>query len=308
MPTSLPDARGPAATSPRTPVAAPIVFGEGPRWHDGAFWFSDIGAGAVFRISPTAAGEGARAGAAANAPEKIIDVPGRPSGLGWLPDGRLLVVSMHEHRLMRLDASGLALHADLSKWCGGDANDMVVDAQGRAYVGNIGFELERQPIEPRSTSLVRVDPDGSARAVASDLMAPNGMAITPDGRTLIVGESGAACLTAFDIDAAGDLSNRRVFAPLEPGGAPDGLCLDAEGAIWVASPTTRAFLRIREGGEITDRLPTGERHAIACMLGGADRRTLYLITAPTMSIRSSIPLRDGRIETVRVAVAGAGRT
>ncbi|MEZ4333061.1 MAG: SMP-30/gluconolactonase/LRE family protein [Myxococcota bacterium] len=289
------DARGPAALAPRALVAAPIFFGEGPRWHDGAFRFSDIGAGAVFRVSSS------------GALEKVVDIPGRPSGLGWLPDGRLLVVSMHDRRLMRFDSSGLAVLADLSPWCGGDANDMVVDAHGRAYVGNIGFDLERQPIEPRPTVLVRVDPDGSARAVASDLMAPNGMAITPDGRTLIVGESGAGCLTAFDVDAAGDLSNRRVYAPLEPGGAPDGLCLDAEGAVWVASPTTRAFLRIREGGEITDRLPTGDRHAIACMLGGTDRRTLYLITAPTMSIRTSIPLHDGRIESVRVAVAGAGR-
>jgi sugar lactone lactonase YvrE len=137
-------------------------------------------------------------------------------------------------------------------------------------------------------------------------MAPNGMVITPDGRTLIVGESGAGCLTAFDVDARGDLSNRRVYARLEEGGAPDGICLDAEGAVWVASPTTRAFLRLREGGETTDRIPTGDRHAIACMLGGADRRTLHLVTAPTMSIRSSIPLRAGRIEAVRVAVAGAG--
>jgi sugar lactone lactonase YvrE len=288
-------ARGPAAAAPRTLVADGIVFGEGPRWHDGAFWYSDIGAGAVYRV--------ARPGA----PEKVVEVAGSPSGLGWLPDGRLLVVSMHERRLMRLDAGGLVLHADLARWCGGDANDMVVDARGRAYVGNIGFDLERQPIEPRSTSLVCVEPDGSARAVARDLMAPNGMAITPDGRTLIVGESGAGCLTAFDVDDRGGLSNRRVYARLEAGGAPDGLCLDAEGAVWVASPTTRAFLRNREGGEISDRIPTGDRHAIACMLGGDDRRTLYLITAPTMSIRSSIPLRDGRIESVRVAVAGAGR-
>ncbi len=289
------ESKGPAAAAPRARVADGLVFGEGPRWHDGAFWLSDIGAGAVYRLAE----EGDL--------ERIVEVPGRPSGLGWLPDGRLLVVSMHERRLMRLDADGLALHADLSEWCGGDANDMVVDALGRAYVGNLGFDLERQPIEPRSTHLVRVDPDGSARSVARDLMAPNGMALTPDGGTLIVGESGAGCLTAFDVDAAGDLSNRRVFARLEEGGAPDGLCLDAQGAVWVASPTTHAFLRIREGGETTDRIPTGDRPAIACMLGGEDRRTLYLITAPTMSIASSIPLRAGRIESVRVDVAGAGR-
>ncbi|MEZ4356936.1 MAG: SMP-30/gluconolactonase/LRE family protein [Myxococcota bacterium] len=288
------DARGPAGSAERMLVADGIVFGEGPRWHDGSFWFSDIGAGAVCRVAP---GGGV---------ETVVEVPGRPSGLGWLPDGRLLVVSMHEHRVMRLDPSGLVLHADLSAWCGGDANDMVVDAAGRAYVGNIGFDLERQPIEPRATHVVRVDPDGRAGPAASDLMAPNGMVITPDGGTLIVGESGAGCLTAFDVAGDGGLSNRRIFAPVEPGGAPDGICLDAEGAVWVASPTTNAFLRIRQGGQITDRIPTGDRPAIACMLGGDDRRTLHLITAPTMSIRSSIPLRAGRIESVRVEVPGAG--
>lgn len=292
---SIDGAKGPAAAAPRTLVADGIVFGEGPRWHAGALWFSDIGDGGVHRVSPS------------GGLERVVDVAGRPSGLGWLPDGRLLVVSMQERRLMRLEASGLVQHADLSQWCGGDANDMVVDAVGRAYVGNLGFDLERRPIEPRSTQLVCVDPDGRARSVAQDLMAPNGMVIGPDGRTLIVGESGAGRLTAFDVDAQGGLSNRRVFARLEAGGAPDGICLDAEGAVWVASPTTRAFLRLHEGGGISDRIPTGDRHAIACMLGGADRRTLYLVTAATMSIRTSIPLRAGRIESLRVAVAGAGR-
>jgi sugar lactone lactonase YvrE len=279
----------------REVIADGIVFGEGPRWHDGHFWFSDIGAGTVHRI----ASDGSL--------ETIVEVPGRPSGLGWRPDGTLLVVSMHRHRLMSYDGHRLAEVADLSEWCGGDANDMVVDARGRAYIGNLGFDIEVQPIEPRSTHVVRVDPDGSARSVAADLMAPNGMVIAPDGRTLIVGESGGACLTAFEIDPdSGDLSKRRVFAACEGGAVPDGICLDAEGAVWIASPTTNEFLRIIEGGQVVDRISSGDRVAIACMLGGPDRRTLLLITAPTMGIKSSIPLRQGRIEKTRVEVAGAG--
>ncbi len=278
----------------RTTWADGIVFGEGPRWHQDQLHFSDIGAGQVYRVV-----EKGRL-------ETVVRVPGRPSGLGWQPDGALLVVSMEDHRLMRFDGGTLREVADLSAWCGGHLNDMVVDATGRAYIGNIGFDLEVQPIDPRPTRLVRVDPDGAAGPVADDLMAPNGMVITPDGRSLIVAESGRARLSAFTIDAAGDLSGRRVFAPLPDGAAPDGICLDAEGAVWVASPTTNEFLRLREGGEVTDRIGSADRPAIACMLGGRDRRTLFLITAPTASIASSIPLAAGRIEAVQVDVPGAG--
>jgi sugar lactone lactonase YvrE len=277
------------------PWLSGLVFGEGPRWHDGALWFSDIGAGCVRR----ARDDGGL--------ETIVEVPGRPSGLGWRPDGSLLIVSMHEHRLLAWNGNDLAEVADLSPWCGGDANDMVVDGLGGAYVGNIGFDLEQQPIEPRPTQLVRVDPDGTPRAVADDLVAPNGMVITPDGGTLIVAESGRGRLTAFSIEPGGSLGARRVFASLPHGAAPDGICLDAEGAVWVASPTTREFLRVREGGGVAGRIGTDERPAIACMLGGEDRRTLYLVTAPTMSIASSIPLAAGRIDRVRVEVPGAGR-
>jgi len=238
--------------------------------------------------------------------ETVVEVPGRPSGLGWLPDGRLLVVSMHEHRVMRLDPSGLVLHADLSAWCGGDANDMVVDAAGRAYVGNIGFDLERQPIEPRATHVVRVDPDGRAGPVASDLMAPNGMVITPDGGTLIVGESGAGCLTAFDVAGDGGLSNRRIFAPVEPGGAPDGICLDAEGQVWAASPFTGSVVRVAEGGEITATVFVEDAGAFACMLGGPDRKTLVICCAADHSRSNTVALRSGRIDVAPVDVPGAG--
>lgn len=275
-------------------VLGGLLFGEGPRWHDDHLYFSDIGAGRVHRISD------------AGDLETIVEVPGRPSGLGWRPDGLLLISSMHDHRLLAWDGSALREVADLTPFCGGHLNDLVVDAQGRAYVGNIGFSLDVSPIDPRPTHVVRVDPDGQARSAADDLMAPNGMVITPDGGTLIVAESGRACLTAFPIATNGELGPRRCYASLPAGAAPDGICLDAEGAVWVASPTTHEFLRLREGGEVADRIPTGGRPGIACMLGGSDRRTLYLITAPTASIESSIPLADGRIECLRVEVPGAG--
>ena len=271
-----------------------IVFGEGPRWHAGRLYFSDIKARRVESVGL----DGRR--------ETVARLPGEPSGLGWLPDGRLLVVSMEDHRLLRLDPDGLHEVADLTPHCGGKANDMVVDARGRAYVGNIGFDLEAQPIAPRPTSLVRVDPDGSVQVAARELWCPNGLAISADGRTLVAAESAAGRLAAFDVAADGSLSGRRVFAALPEGAAPDGICVDAEDAVWVASPTTREFLRVREGGEIAERIATGERIAIACALGGPGRRTLFLVTSTTMSLAEAARGRSGRIETCEVAVPGAG--
>ena len=271
-----------------------IVFGEGPRWHAGRLYFSDIKARRVESVGL----DGRR--------ETVARLPGEPSGLGWLPDGRLLVVSMEDHRLLRLDPGGLHEVADLTPHCGGKANDMVVDARGRAYVGNIGFDLEAQPIAPRPTSLVRVDPDGSVHVAARELWCPNGLAIGADGRTLVAAESAAGRLAAFDVAADGSLSGRRVFAALPEGAAPDGICVDAEDAVWVASPTTREFLRVREGGEIAERIATGERIAIACALGGPGRRTLFLVTSTTMSLAEAARGRSGRIETCEVAVPGAG--
>ena len=212
-----------------------IAFGEGPRWRDGRLYFSDIGAGEVLAVDLD------------GRTERIVRVPFRPSGLGWLPDGRILIVSMSDHRLLRLDpdprakANRLVPVADLSPYCGGHANDMVVDARGRAYIGNLGFDLEAEPMEPRPTGLIRVDPDGTVRVVAQDLMCPNGLVITPDGATLIAGESAAGRLTAFDLAADGSLSGRRVWADLAGQAVPDGICLDAEGGVWVASPSTFEF-------------------------------------------------------------------
>jgi sugar lactone lactonase YvrE len=271
-----------------------IVFGEGPRWHEERLYFSDIKARRVEAVD------------LAGRRETVVELPGEPSGLGWLPDGRLLVVSMQDHRLLRLDPAGLREVADLSPHCGGRANDMVVDAQGRAYVGNIGFDLEAQSIAPRSTQLVRVDPDGSVHVAARELWCPNGLAITANGRVLVAAESAAGRLAAFDVAADGSLSGQRVFATLPAGAAPDGICVDAEDAVWVASPTTREFLRVRAGGEVAERIPTGERIAIACALGGPGRCTLFLVTSATMSLAEAGRSRSGRIETCEVAVPGAG--
>jgi sugar lactone lactonase YvrE len=268
-----------------------LSFPEGPRWRDGKLWFSDMHDHRVLTLD------------AGGRTETICEVPERPSGLGWLPDGRLLVVSMTNRRLLRLEAGGLVEHADLSALATYHCNDMVVDAQGRAYVGNFGSDIDSGGT-PDPAALILALPDGRARVVATDLAFPNGCVITPDGSTLIVGESFGARLTAFDIAADGSLSNSRVWAQLE-GAVPDGICLDAEAAVWVASPASNEVLRVREGGEVTERVAT-DQMAIACMLGGDDRKTLFVLTAPSTHPEESAKLRGSRIESVEVSVPGAG--
>jgi len=269
-----------------------LVFGEGPRWRGDRLWLSDMHAHTVLTVD------------LAGKREDVLRVEGKPSGLGWLPDGRLLVVSMNDRCLLRREPSGaLALHADLAALAPGACNDMVVDGAGRAFVGNFGFDFEHGE-KPRTTCVVRVDPDGSARVAADELRFPNGSVITPDGRTLVVGESFGNCLTAFTIGPDGSLSGRREWARLE-GATPDGICLDAENAIWVASPLSNELLRVREGGAVAERIPTG-RPAIACMLGGPDRRTLFALTADGFRAEETLRSRSARVEIVRVDVPGAG--
>ena len=235
--------------------------------------------------------------------KRVVEVPGSPSGLGWLPDGRLLVVSMIDRRLLRLDPEGLTEAADLSGLASYHCNDMVVDRQGRAYIGNFGFDFAAPA--PRSPAeIILVSPDGLARVVSDGLLFPNGTVITPDGRTLIVAETFGHRLTAFDIEPDGALSNRRVWANLE-GVYPDGICLDAEGAIWVAAPEPGEVLRVRGGGLVTQRVQVSTR-PYACMLGGPERRILLVCTA-----ESAIPGRGrtgggGRIEIVEVEIPGDG--
>jgi sugar lactone lactonase YvrE len=280
------------ATLTSTVLIDGLVFPEGPRWHAGRLWFSDMHAHRVLAMGPD------------GTLETIATVPGRPSGLGFTPDGRLLIVSMVDRCLLRLDGDAIRVVAELQDFVGGDINDMVVDASGRAYVGNFGFDYNSGGKVTPAT-LVAVEPDGTARVVADELMFPNGSVITPDGKTLIVAETSGRRLTAFGVAADGSLSNRRTWAELGQA-TPDGICLDAEGAIWAGSPTTQEFIRVCEGGEVTDHIPTPGKWAVACMLGDEDRRTLYLLTAETTQPELAQGKSKGFIETVRVDVPGDG--
>ncbi len=278
--------------SPETKVLLDgLNFPEGPRWHDGKLWFSDMQGLHVMTVDT------------AGRADKIVKISGSPSGLGWLPDGRLQVVSMLDRRLLRLDPEGLVEVADLSPLASFHCNDMVMDSQGRAYIGNFGFDFAANaPVEP--AEIVLATPEGHARVVAEDLLFPNGTIITPDGQTLIVAETFGHRLTAFDIDADGSLANRRVWALL--GGAfPDGICLDAEGAIWVAAPHPGEVMRVLEGGDITHRIKASNR-PYACMLGGEDRCTLFICTAGSAIPDEVRAKPGGKIEVIEVEVPGTG--
>lgn len=266
-------------------------FIEGPRWHDGALWFSDMHDDSVWRAAP------------GKAPQKMADVPGYPSGLGWLPDGSLLVVSMMDKQVLRQESGGVpGPFADLSGIAARRINDMVVSATGHAWVGNFGFDFDTGEA-PAPAALAGISPDGKVTKAADGLLFPNGMVITPDGKTLIVAETFGAKLTAFDIGSDNTLSNKRDWAALPEGAVPDGICLDAEGAVWAASPTTGTCLRLKEGGEVLETITTG-RQTIACALGGADGRTLHLSTAETTDREKCRAVRSARIETVQVKVPG----
>jgi sugar lactone lactonase YvrE len=273
-----------------TQLLTGLGFAEGPRWHEGKLWFSDFHLRLVRHVD------------AAGNVTLVTHVPGRPSGLGFLPDGRLLVVSMDDRRLLRLEHGALREHADLSRYTRHPCNDMVVDRAGNAFIGHMGFDLLARPPQPKPAELLCVRADGESHVAASDLSFPNGPAITADGRTLIVAETFAGRLSAFNLGPDGTLSARRVFAEL-PGRAPDGICLDAEGAVWVADARGKACVRVREGGEISDVIHT-ERGCYACALGGSDGRTLFLCTAEGYDL-AAMARETGAIETTRVDVPAA---
>lgn len=283
-------------------LAEGLYFGEGPRWHDGRLWFSDFYDHAVKSMDAT------------GAIRTEIEIDDEPSGLGWLPDGRLLVVAMRRRQLLRVDADGPKLHADLAGIATYHCNDMVVDRQGRAYVGNFGFALD-EALEDRgvegvladhpTAKLARVDPDGVVHVAAEGLHFPNGAVITPDGRTLILAETLAMRLTAFDIALDGALSNRRVWAELGMR-APDGICLDASGQVWVANAIGPECVLVAPGGRIVATVQTSQP-CFACALGGPDGRTLYTMTAPSSVAKQVSKARQGRIEWAEVATATAAQ-
>lgn len=287
-----------------------LGFPESPRWHGDRLWFSDFHMKKVMTVEPD------------GTTESIVEVPGQPSGLGWLPDKRLLVVSMHDRRLMRLDAQGLIEVANLSALASFHCNDMVVSNKGWAYIGNFGYDTANPTAKLKLAEIIMVQPDGAVRIVAEKMAFPNGSVITPDGGTLIVAETLAARLTAFTVNNDGTLSQRRIWAQFDDLGIgasqddyvdrvmPDGICLDAEGGIWVASPglngiSTPAILRVREGGEITHRIE-GTMIPLACMLGGSDGCTLFIAGLATDDHHNPLPEPNGSIVKLRVDVPHAG--
>jgi len=236
-----------------------LVFGESVRWHDGQVWFADWGAHQVVRLGP----DGVR--------EVVLTMPTFPFSLDWLPDGRLLVVSS---TLQRLGPDGaLVDHADLSPLAAG-WNELVVDGRGNSYVNEVGFDL-MSGAEPATGTVALVTADGEVRRVADGLWFPNGMALTADGRTLVVAESYRNRLTAFDVDARGDLGGRRVWADCGDG-VPDGICLDAEGACWYADVPNRRCVRVAEGGTVLATVDV-DRGCFSCALGGPDGTTLFAV-------------------------------
>jgi len=272
-----------------------LVFPECPRWQAGKLWFSDMIGRKVMSVDLS------------GNVETIVKVPGQPAGLGWLPDGALLIVSMTDRKLLRYDSHSLSEIADLSQLASFHLNDMVIDSQGRSYIGNFGFDIHSITSTPSTANVILVTQDGNTKIVADNLLFPNGSVITPDEQTYIVAESLAQKLTAFTIHHDGTLTNQRTWAQLD-GLLPDGICLDAEGAVWIASATdkdTSEVMRITEGGKVTHRIKPSNI-AFACILGGPDRRTLFIATADTSNPEKAFTKQSGRIEYAEVDVPGAG--
>ena len=290
-------------------LASGYTYLEGLRWHEGRLWASDFYTGQVIAVDLK------------GRVEVICRVLQQPSGLGWLPDGRLLISSMKDRKLLRREPDGtLTQYADLSALTGGLVNDLVVDDQGRAYVGNFGFDLMAG--EPfATTTLLRVDTDGVAQVVADGLWFPNGSFITPDGKTLIVNETFGNRISEFDILANGALGPRRDWANF---GAlpdsddlsvligasaigPDGGALDAEGALWVADAIGKRIVRLARGGKILEQIDTGELGIFAAALGGPDGKTLFMAAAPDFIEANRRAKPEGRILMTQVDVPHAGR-
>lgn len=261
-----------------------LAMGESPRWHENRLWLSDWGAQEIIAVDLNGNSE------------IVVRVPfNLPFCIDWLPDGRLLIVSGREGLLLRRESDGsLVTHADLTGLSAGGWNEIVVDGRGNIYVnGGPGIAL--------------VTSDGLARQAADSIAFPNGMAVTPDNSTLIIAESHGKRLTAFDIALDGSLSNRRVWADL-PGGFPDGICIDAENAVWYADVPNKRCVRVREGGEVLQTVNL-DRGCFACMLGGADRKTLFLIANEWRGmehVSEVAQARTGQVLTIEAPGRGIG--
>jgi sugar lactone lactonase YvrE len=286
-------------------VAAGFAMPEAPRWHEGAFYFSDVWAGRVHRLEDK--------GDLALIAEFPDDYA---SGLGFLPNGDLLTVLMQGRKVVRTAQGRAAPYADLQPLTRFIINDMIV-RDGRAYVSQPGFDMWAEQIDPQTTDLILIGSDGQASIAASDMRSPNGMAVSPDGSTLFVAESSAGCITTFAIGADGALSDRQLFAQLPDGGIPDGICIDAAGGVWMGVPMTVAadgvhigpgVQRIVAGGEVTHVVPIGGgRRALACVLGGDDRRSLFICTSNEFHPHAARTAKSGRVERIEVDFGGIGQ-
>jgi sugar lactone lactonase YvrE len=272
-------------------LADGFKYVEGPRWHADRLWISDMWDFKVYRLDVDAS------------LELVCEVPQRPAGIDFLSDGTPIIVSMADRKLMTIRDARLVEYADLSNLATGDVNDVLVDGEDRVYVGNFGFDLFGGA-DRAQADLLLVDQHRSARVVACDMAFPNGTIIKDGGRTLVIAETTANRLTAFDRALDGSLSNRRVYADLGER-MPDGICADRAGEVWVSSFNTGEFLRVLEGGEVTNRVTCGDKRAVACQLGGADGRTLFCATFAGELNELQLK-RAGAIETVRVEIPAAG--
>ena len=271
-------------------IFSDLRFPEGARWHEGRLWFSDMHTGQVFKANPLA-----------RTLEEVAVVDDQPSGLGWLPDGSLLISCMLQRQVRRVAPDGsMSVYADLSGLTDAPINDLVTDAVGRTFLGGFGYDLYADAPQ-RPGPVFRIDPDGTPTVVADDLVFPNGSVILPGTSTLVVAETWAARLSAFDIDDHGDLVDKRVWAELPAGSTPDGLCVDAARGVWVSSISTSRFLRVEEGGRVTQTIEVEDRCATDCILGGPGGTTLYLLTSNSWMPADTL-VREGRVEAVEVTV------
>ena len=297
-----------------------LYFGEGPRWHENKLWFSDFYSHKVMTLDEN------------NSLETVCEVPSQPSGLGWLPNGDLLIVSMLDRKILRFSEGSISVHADLSEYVTHKCNDMVVGRDGTAYVGNFGMGDAGESLN--STHVMIVKSDGTVLKGPDNLLFPNGTVITEDGKNLIIAETLGAKLTSFDIEDNGELTNRKLWARTSPLFSlliikflssmgfdlskvdfskysknlhvPDGICLDEKNGIWIASPTTKAIVRIEKGGNITDTINT-PKGAFACMLGGKERKTLYVIISNSSDPQEAQASPEGEIHSIEVEIPGAGK-